>query len=66
MISKFNYLIIHIFSVLAVHQAARETIALAEERFLSNDTEERQFDSAWQEMLNHATIKVCHIFPFYV
>ncbi|XP_022700002.1 SH3 domain-binding protein 5 homolog [Varroa jacobsoni] len=40
-----------------VHQAATETIALAEQRFLSNQTE-WAFDEAWQEMLNHATEKV--------
>ncbi|XP_017276553.1 SH3 domain-binding protein 5-like [Kryptolebias marmoratus] len=37
-------------------RAAKETIALAEEKLLEEDT--RQFDSAWQEMLNHATQKV--------
>ncbi|XP_078062046.1 SH3 domain-binding protein 5-like, partial [Mustelus asterias] len=36
-----------------VLRAAKETIALAEQRLLED--EERQFDSAWQEMLNHAT-----------
>lgn len=36
--------------------AAKETIALAEERLLEEDS--RQFDSAWQEMLNHATNRV--------
>ncbi len=30
---------------------------MAEQRFLSNSTE-WEFDNAWQEMLNHATIKV--------
>ena len=40
-----------------VHAAAKETISLAEERFLDNSGE-WQFDNAWQEMLNHATIKV--------
>lgn len=40
-----------------IHAAAKETIALAEQRFLSNSTE-WEFDNAWQEMLNHATIKV--------
>jgi hypothetical protein len=40
-----------------VHDAAKETITLAEERFLSQKGE-WEFDSAWQEMLNHATIKV--------
>ena len=42
-----------------VHAAAKETISLAEERFLDNRGE-WQFDNAWQEMLNHATIKVDH------
>ncbi|XP_035489422.1 SH3 domain-binding protein 5 [Scophthalmus maximus] len=37
-------------------RAAKETIALAEERLL--EEESRQFDSAWQEMLNHATQRV--------
>ncbi|XP_029590438.1 SH3 domain-binding protein 5 [Salmo trutta] len=37
-------------------RAAKETIALAEERLLEEDS--RQFDSAWQEMLNHATNRV--------
>lgn len=37
-------------------RAAKETIALAEERLLEEDS--RQFDSAWQEMLNHATQRV--------
>lgn len=42
----------------ALHQAAKETIALAEERFVNSRSENWQFDSAWQEMLNHATMKV--------
>jgi len=40
-----------------IHAAAKETIALAEERFLTNSSN-WQFDNAWQEMLNHATMKV--------
>ena len=40
-----------------IHAAAKETIALAEERFLTNSSV-WQFDNAWQEMLNHATMKV--------
>lgn len=40
-----------------IHAAAKETVALAEHRFMSNQ-HEWQFDNAWQEMLNHATIKV--------
>ncbi|XP_030014351.1 SH3 domain-binding protein 5b [Sphaeramia orbicularis] len=39
-----------------VLQAAKETIFLAEQRLLEEDN--RQFDSAWQEMLNHATQRV--------
>ncbi|XP_056126849.1 SH3 domain-binding protein 5b [Rhinichthys klamathensis goyatoka] len=39
-----------------VLRAAKETIALAEERLLEDD--KKQFDSAWQEMLNHATQRV--------
>ncbi|KAI4811022.1 hypothetical protein KUCAC02_013949, partial [Chaenocephalus aceratus] len=35
---------------------AKETISLAEQRLLEED--HRQFDSAWQEMLNHATQRV--------
>ncbi|XP_062848162.1 SH3 domain-binding protein 5b [Trichomycterus rosablanca] len=37
-------------------RAAKETIALAEQRLLEED--KRHFDSAWQEMLNHATQRV--------
>ncbi|KAI5711013.1 hypothetical protein M8J76_008273 [Diaphorina citri] len=40
-----------------IHQAAKETVALAEARFLSKQ-HEWKFDSAWQEMLNNAIIKV--------
>lgn len=40
-----------------IHAAAKETVALAEQRFMSN-SHEWQFDNAWQEMLNHATEKV--------
>ncbi|TRZ03082.1 hypothetical protein DNTS_029882, partial [Danionella cerebrum] len=39
-----------------VLRAAKETIALAEQRLLEED--KRQFDAAWQEMLNHATQRV--------
>ncbi|KAG1948209.1 SH3 domain-binding protein 5b [Pimephales promelas] len=39
-----------------VLRAAKETIALAEQRLLEDD--KKQFDSAWQEMLNHATQRV--------
>lgn len=40
-----------------IHKAAKETIALAEQRFLSQK-HEWKFDNAWQEMLNQATIRV--------
>lgn len=39
-----------------VLRAAKETISLAEQRLLEEDN--RQFDAAWQEMLNHATQRV--------
>lgn len=48
-------------TILEIHAAAKETVALAEQRFISNK-HEWQFDNAWQEMLNHATIKVNKIF----
>lgn len=51
-------LMLFIFYV-EIHAAAKETVALAEERFMSN-SHEWQFDNAWQEMLNHATLKVCN------
>uniref|UniRef100_A0A1B6MGM8 SH3 domain-binding protein 5 homolog n=1 Tax=Graphocephala atropunctata TaxID=36148 RepID=A0A1B6MGM8_9HEMI len=40
-----------------IHAAAKETVALAETRYLSKQ-DEWKFDAAWQEMLNHATKKV--------
>lgn len=40
-----------------IHAAAKETVALAEERFMSN-SHNWPFDNAWQEVLNHATNKV--------
>ncbi|XP_065218338.1 SH3 domain-binding protein 5 homolog [Planococcus citri] len=40
-----------------IHQAAKETVALAEARFLSKQ-HEWEFDSAWQEMLNNAIMRV--------
>lgn len=39
------------------HLAAKETVALAESRFMSHQNE-WNFDQAWQDMLNHATIRV--------
>lgn len=46
---------------LEIHAAAKETVALAEERFLSN-SHNWTFDNTWQEMLNHATNKVDAIY----
>lgn len=43
-----------------IHQAAKETVALAEARFLSKQ-HEWKFDSAWQEMLNNAILKVIFV-----
>ncbi|EDV35758.1 uncharacterized protein Dana_GF12309 [Drosophila ananassae] len=40
-----------------IHATAKEMVALAEQRFMSN-SHEWQFDNAWQESLNHATQKV--------
>ena len=41
----------------SVYKAAKETVALAEEK-ISGATGEAQLDPAWQELLNHATSKV--------
>ncbi|KAI0227922.1 SH3 domain-binding protein 5-like [Lamellibrachia satsuma] len=38
----------------SVYQVAKETVGLAEER-VTNDGGRKDFDAAWQEMLNHAT-----------
>lgn len=56
-INKFNFSSFLRFIHLEIYAAAKETVALAEQRFMSN-SHEWQFDNAWQEMLNHATIKV--------
>ncbi|XP_014207565.1 SH3 domain-binding protein 5 homolog [Copidosoma floridanum] len=40
-----------------VHEAAKETVALAEACFISHQ-HEWNFDQAWQDVLNHATFKV--------
>lgn len=57
----FNFIIKLYFFVflllLEIHAAAKETVALAEERFMTN-SHNWPFDNAWQEMLNHATHKV--------
>lgn len=47
--------IIKIFA--EIHAAAKETVALAENQFMTN-SHNWPFDNAWQEMLNHATQKV--------
>lgn len=41
----------------SIHKAARETITMAEEKFLNKDNNWK-FNTAWQEMVNHAAIKV--------
>lgn len=41
----------------SAHTAAKEMVFLAEEGL---KTEGRTFDHAWQEMLNHATMRVSH------
>ena len=41
----------------SVYQVAKETVGLAEERVI-NDGSRKDFDAAWQEMLNHATKRV--------
>jgi len=38
-----------------IHRAARETVTAVENRYEKDDV---NFDSAWQEVLNHATIQV--------
>ena len=43
----------------SIYQVAKETVGLAEER-VTNDGNRKDFDSAWQEMLNHATTRVSH------
>lgn len=45
------------FFILEIHAAAKETVALAEQRFMSNE-DGWKFDEAWQDMLNQSTIKV--------
>ncbi|KAK7508490.1 hypothetical protein BaRGS_00000056 [Batillaria attramentaria] len=41
-----------------VYRAAKETIALAELRLMDDDSQSASLSSAWQEMLNHATVRV--------
>jgi len=39
-----------------VYRVAKETLSLAESKLLKTD--KREFDAAWQEYVNHATMKV--------
>lgn len=39
---------------------AKETLSLAESKLLKTD--KREFDAAWQEYVNHATMKVMKTF----
>ena len=42
-----------------LYRAAKETVALAEDRLLNSDDGGKiMLDAAWQDMLNHATAKV--------
>lgn len=41
-----------------VYKAAKETIALAELRLMDDDSQSASLSAAWQEMLNHATVRV--------
>ena len=47
-----------------MYLAAKETVSLAEERMQIIEDNTHQLEPAWQDMLNHATIKVqvnpCH------
>lgn len=58
-VANFNISIIFFYRP-GIHAAAKETVALAEQRFLTHQ-HEWQFDNAWQEMLNHATMKVSEL-----
>ena len=50
-----------------IYKAAKETVTLAEERlFAGDDRGKISFDSAWQEMLNHATAKVTFRCPIFI
>lgn len=43
-------------SAISVYRAAKETVTLAEERLRQNG--EGNLSAAWQEMMNHATMRV--------
>ncbi len=42
-----------------VYRVAKETLSLAESKLLKAD--KREFDAAWQEYVNHATMKVRYL-----
>ncbi|EDO45811.1 predicted protein, partial [Nematostella vectensis] len=44
------------------HQAAKETVARAEEKLVSTSKEHKVLDPTWQDMLNKAVMKVCNTF----
>ena len=50
----------------SVYKAAKETVELAEQRMAEKTSEDDrpEFDTAWQEMMNHATMKVSFIVLF--
>lgn len=69
LVSKQTFLFDNISNFVAyflqgIHKAAKETIALAEQRFISHQ-HEWKFDNAWQEMLNQATMRVSHEMFFF-
>lgn len=43
-----------------LYRVAKETLSLAESKLLKTD--KREFDAAWQEYVNHATMKVMNTF----
>lgn len=64
----FDYIsnfVAYFLLVEGIHKAAKETIALAEQRFISHQ-HEWKFDNAWQEMLNQATMRVSYEMFFFL
>ncbi len=43
---------------MGIYRAAMETVQLAETRAVDESVPKREFDQAWQEVLNHATQRV--------
>ena len=43
---------------IGIYRAAMETVQLAETRAVDEAAPKREFDQAWQEVLNHATMRV--------